>query len=91
MLRVDIVVIQFQMPAFLRRQQKNMKKKKKKKKKIYLKDICQSLTWLPVSPGSVGSGWRTVGDYRDEEQPLGLETGALLIVLFPLCLFMMHS
>lgn len=48
----------------------------KKKEKVYPKDVCQSVTPLPVIPGTVGSAWGTIE--AAEQPPLGLETVGLL-------------
>lgn len=60
----------------------------KNKITVYPKDLCQSIAALPVIPGTVGSAWGTVGK---PHSPLGLQSVGLLIVLFPLFLFMVHS
>lgn len=73
--------MQIESPAFLGTAQKHLKK-------VYPKDVCQSVTSLPVIPGTVGSVRGTV---EKPLSPLGLETVGLLIVLFLLCLFMVHS
>lgn len=52
-----------------------------KNKKVYPKDVCQSITSLPVIPGTVGSAWGTI---EEPSSPVGLKTVGLLIVLFPL-------
>lgn len=59
------------------------------KQKIFKKRCLSKHHMLPVIRGTVGSAWGTVEEVLTA--PPGLQIVGLLLVLFPLCLFMVHS